>query len=78
MVRRRQSFHAARMIESPETHFFTARGALCGATIGSRWSLVESLTTCPTCRELLQTREHHKPLDKRGKVVPLGRIRGAP
>jgi rubredoxin len=66
------------MRDEPKTHFFTGRGALCGVSVGSRWSLVESRTTCPECRDLLKDRERHGPAQKKRTAVGLGRLRGGP
>lgn len=43
--------------ESEAVHFFTGEGALCGARFAHRWTIVDSSTSCPACRELLEARD---------------------
>ncbi len=66
------------MLDRPETHFFTGRGALCGASTAHRWSIVESLTTCAACRDLLEREPRRTPPGKPRTLVALGKIRVEP
>ncbi len=65
------------MAEPPITHFFTGEGALCGARAASRWTLVESRTSCAACRELIQAREQFE-AEASARSVLLGGTRRMP
>jgi hypothetical protein len=62
------------MADTDITHFFTGEGALCGARVACRWTLVESRTTCVACRELLEAREQFD-AEASARSVLVGRMR---
>ncbi len=63
------------MSDSGETHFFTARGALCGSAQVGRWTVLRSTTSCPACRKLLDGGEPREARARAARLVPIGRIR---
>ncbi len=62
------------MRDPDHTHYFTEQGALCGARVASRWTLVASSTSCAACRELLQAREQYEFETSARKLAPVAEI----
>ncbi len=57
------------------THYFTGGGALCGAQVAYRWTIVRSRTSCAACRELLEAEEQREAETAARRRTPLARIR---